>query len=241
MKTVLCYGDSNTWGCVPIKKNSANTLPGRYPKHVRWPGTLQLLLGSHYDVVEEGLNSRTTNLNYKYPPDRNGKTYLPSCLYSHAPIDLVILSLGANDLKPEFNRSAEDICAGLAELIEIIQSSNYGPDMKQPPKILILTQPIPLPISQSFLDDPSTLVFADITKKAKALVPLYAKLAEKKGCFFLDVTTDIHVSNIDGMHLDKEGHLKLARLVANEIKKNLTEQKIREQDNEREYSPRSRL
>ena len=101
-RTILCYGDSNTWGYVPQSPAEKNLTIQRYPRHIRWPGILQNLLGEKFHVVEEGLNSRTTNLDYPIPPDRNGKTYLPSCLYTHAPIDLVILALGGNDLKNSF-------------------------------------------------------------------------------------------------------------------------------------------
>ena len=102
-KTILCYGDSNTWGFTPIDAvipitNKKIAPIKRYNRKEKWTGRLQKLLGENYYVIEEGLNGRTTNLNYHIPPDRNGKTYLPPCLYTHAPIDLVILALGTNDL-----------------------------------------------------------------------------------------------------------------------------------------------
>ena len=53
MTTILCYGDSNTYGYNPV-----NGL--RYPKDVRWTGVLQKLLGEQYAVIEEGCNGRTT-------------------------------------------------------------------------------------------------------------------------------------------------------------------------------------
>ena len=40
MTTVLCYGDSNTYGYIPCSGM-------RYPKDVRWTGRLQVLLGSN--------------------------------------------------------------------------------------------------------------------------------------------------------------------------------------------------
>ena len=43
MTTILCYGDSNTYGYNPV-----NGL--RYPKDVRWTGVLQKLLGEQYAV-----------------------------------------------------------------------------------------------------------------------------------------------------------------------------------------------
>src|SRR5476651_2205463 len=95
--TVLCYGDSNTWGQKPDKS-------GRYPADIRWTGRLQQLLGNGYYIIEEGLGSRTTDLDYDKKSGRNGKIYLIPCLESHNPIDVVVLMLGTNDLKIEFDR-----------------------------------------------------------------------------------------------------------------------------------------
>ncbi len=131
MKTILCYGDSNTWGWNPEKYDEKTDHKARYPRDVRWTGRLQKLLGDNYYVIEEGLNGRATNLNHSEPPDRNGKTYLMPCLYSQSPIDLVILFLGGNDLKAIYNRSAKEIADGLSELISMIQSSKYGADQNQ--------------------------------------------------------------------------------------------------------------
>ena len=52
--TILCYGDSNTWGYIP------GTIRERYEPDVRWTGVAQKLLGSDYLLIEEGLNGRTT-------------------------------------------------------------------------------------------------------------------------------------------------------------------------------------
>jgi lysophospholipase L1-like esterase len=41
MKTVLCYGDSNTWGFDPETGE-------RFPEDVRWPGVLRAKLGDEY-------------------------------------------------------------------------------------------------------------------------------------------------------------------------------------------------
>ena len=58
MKTILCYGDSNTYGYNPVTG-------GRWPEDIRWTGRLQQLLGDEYKVIEEGCNGRTTM--YKAP------------------------------------------------------------------------------------------------------------------------------------------------------------------------------
>ena len=107
---VLCYGDSNTHGQKPDKS-------GRYPSNERWTGLLQDALGDSYYVIEEGLGSRTTDLDYNKKSGRNGRTYLMPCLSSHGPLDIVIIMLGSNDLKTEYGRNAPDIANALQGLI----------------------------------------------------------------------------------------------------------------------------
>ena len=89
--TVLCYGDSNTHGY-----NLQGG--GRFPKEIRWSGRLQEMLGSEYQVVEEGCNGRTTMYG-NVDEWTNGMLYLRPCLYSHRTVDFLIIMLGTNDLK----------------------------------------------------------------------------------------------------------------------------------------------
>lgn len=214
-KTILCYGDSNTWGFIP---QSDHTLPKkRYPRAIRWPGALQALLGDDYHIIEEGLNSRTTNLDHAPPPDRNGKNYLPPCLYTHAPIDLVILALGGNDTKTYFNRTAEDIKNGLAELVDIIQSSKYGIDLTQAPKVLIITPAIPYAFIEEFEDENGVSFLQGAVKKSEQLISLYETLAQEKNCYYLDLSKEVLPSKIDGVHYDKSAHLKCAEMLAAKI------------------------
>lgn len=216
-KNILCYGDSNTWGYVPQSDHSSPKM--RYPRNIRWPGVLQALLGDGFHVIEEGLNSRTTNVDYALPPDRNGKTYLPSCLYSHSPLDLVVLGLGGNDTKTYFNRSADQIKNGLAELIDIIQSSPYGSDMVQAPQVLIITCAIPFPFIEEFQDEGGVKFLEGAVKKSHELVSLYAQLASEKKCHFIDLSKDVIPSKIDGVHYDEVAHKKCAEMLAVKIKK----------------------
>jgi lysophospholipase L1-like esterase len=109
MKTIVCYGDSNTWGCNPVDGS-------RYPPDVRWTGVLAQGLGPEYRIVEEGLNGRTTRWDDAIEPGRNGLAYLRPCIESHNPIDLVITMLGTNDLKRRFNLTASDIAQSAADV-----------------------------------------------------------------------------------------------------------------------------
>ena len=214
-KNILCYGDSNTWGYIPLTNHSA--LKSRYSHNERWPGVLQNLLGGDYHVIEEGLNSRTTNLDYAPPPDRNGKTYLSPCLYSHAPLDLVILALGGNDLKTYFNRSPEEIKDGLGELVDIIKSSKYGAALQASPKVLITTPVIPLLFTEKYVDENGIPFLTGAVKKAERLIGLYSKLAKEKGCDYLNLSKEVIPSEIDGVHYDKAAHRRCAEMLRDKI------------------------
>ncbi|TIX38357.1 MAG: arylesterase, partial [Mesorhizobium sp.] len=84
MKTVLCYGDSLTWGY------DAASLD-RHPLKDRWPSVLQATLGGDIQVIAEGLNGRTTAFDdHLAGADRNGARVLPTVLMTHAPVDLIV-------------------------------------------------------------------------------------------------------------------------------------------------------
>ncbi|HLZ14561.1 MAG TPA: SGNH/GDSL hydrolase family protein [Candidatus Saccharimonadales bacterium] len=202
-QTILCYGDSNTWGQKPDKA-------GRYPVDVRWTGLLQKALGQGYYVIEEGLGSRTTDLEYARKPGRNGKTYLEPCLDSHLPIDIVILMLGTNDLKIEFNRSVQDIASAIERLIEIIKDKTAYQDNKAAQ--IILVSPILIDntapnfaklYTPDYYDHESAL-------KSRQLAPALQKVAGDAGCLFVDAAQVAHAGD-DGIHFSQEAHTALGR------------------------------
>lgn len=104
-KRILCFGDSNTWGYV------SGTDHERFGENIRWPKVLQKLLGLKFEVIEEGLNSRTLVSEDRRPgkEGRNGSQYFIPCLDSQDPLDLVILMLGTNELKEEYKKSPKQI------------------------------------------------------------------------------------------------------------------------------------
>jgi len=215
MKTILCYGDSNTWGYVPGSMNLEKMEVARYPFDVRWTGRLQKILGNDYLIIEEGLCGRTTNIE-AFPnvsgEIRSGKTYLPPCLFSHAPLDLVIIMLGVNDLQPAYNRSAQEAALGIAELIQIIQSTSYGVTMQLPPKILLIGYPL-----VDNRDDLFFGIFNGAFPKSKQFPSLCSEIAKRYGCEYLDMSPHIQMSAIDGLHFDEKAHEKFANLLAEKI------------------------
>ena len=125
MPTIVCYGDSNTWGAVPM---DGRILPQRFAPEERWAGVLRAKLGAGYTVVEEGMNGRTTCLDDPIEGGhKNGLKFLPVVLETHAPFDLLIIKLGTNDLKYRLSMTADDIADGAGLLIDAAKKSACPP------------------------------------------------------------------------------------------------------------------
>jgi lysophospholipase L1-like esterase len=211
MKTILCYGDSNTWGYNPGTQ-------GRYDHKTRWPMALKSLLNKDappddpaWWVVEEGLNGRTSCREDPVEGDKNGLRQLLPILESHKPIDLVAVMLGTNDLKPRFNPTLYDIAQGAQNVIIAIQKSNCGPD-NTAPKVLMICPP-PTVDSPAFKH-----LFGDCVELSERLPPYYKALAVECGAAFLDAGKYIKSSPADGIHLEPEDQRLLAEAVAESVK-----------------------
>ena len=203
MKTILCYGDSNTWGYDPATQD-------RFARDKRWPGALRQALGEDYLVIEEGLNGRTTVWDDPIEGYKNGKEYLIPCLESQRPLDLVVIMLGTNDLKMRFSAPAYDIANGAGVLVDVVQRSSAGPD-DQAPKVLLLAPP-PVTKLTDFAD-----MFTGAELKSKQFSQQYRRVAEEYGCEFLDTATVIVSSALDGIHFEAGEHRKLGQAVAQRI------------------------
>ena len=199
MKTVLCFGDSNTWGFIP------GTDAKRYPWPQRLCGIVQEKLGDDWRVVEEGLNGRTTIFDDPMEPDRNGKLALPMLLKTHAPLDVVTVMLGTNDLKHLFSLEPKDIALGAATLVQLIQSS--GPI----PGILLISPP--------HVSDEAAMApkFDGAIEKSRGLAEAYRRVADDLGCAFLDAAPLCASPVPDGVHLDPDSIRCLAEAMAKQI------------------------
>jgi lysophospholipase L1-like esterase len=204
MISLLCYGDSNTWGSTPGTGE-------RYSHDVRWPGVLQEELGPQFHVIEEGLNGRTTVWDDPIEGHKNGRAYLMPCLQSHQPLDLVILMLGTNDLKLRFSVSARDIAKGIGVLLKDIQYSGAGLNGTAPPVLLIAPPPL-----KPLTDKAES--FEGGEEKSTLLADYYAGIALEWAADFLDAGKVIESSAIDGLHFEPEAHRKLALEIAGIIR-----------------------
>jgi lysophospholipase L1-like esterase len=209
MTTVLCFGDSNTWGYDP-DASSRSPFPLRHPPAVRWTGVLARELGAEWRVIEEGQNGRTTVHDDPFMPARNGRAILPALLESHQPLDLVVMMLGTNDLKAVFAAPAGEIATGATVLARLILQCTAGPGAR-PPRLLLVAPPAVADLGHlPDLDEK----FAGAAAKARRFPALYSAAAEALGCAFLDAQQFTTPSPVDGIHLDAASHAALGGAIA---------------------------
>mgnify|MGYP001564919087 CR=1 FL=1 len=214
-KRILCYGDSITWGRVPGDDNSV-----RYPIDKRWAGILQNLLGNEYEVIEEGLNGRTTNLESPHKAGKNGAVYLFSCLEAHKPLDLIILSLGKNDLKAKYNATPESICKEIETCLRIIYEEGKTASGKTPK--IILVSPCIIEEKERLRFGKKEIDFLGAKEKSEKLGEMYLKIAKKHNIDFLDLAQYVKVSEVDGVHVNEGGHKKIAEIMCRKVIKLLS-------------------
>lgn len=200
MKTVLCFGDSLTWGYDTETRD-------RHPHGDRWPSVLQAALGSDVTVIAEGLNGRTTAYDdHLADCDRNGVKNLPTVLHTHMPLDLVIIMLGSNDMKPMIAGTAHAARAGMQRLVGLVRHHEYSFDYDAP-DILIVSPP---PICET-ADPVFAAVFKGGIEESAMLASLYRDLADDLGCGFFDAGSVAKVTPVDGVHMNAENTRALGR------------------------------
>ncbi len=208
-RTILCYGDSNTHGTMPLETLD---VMGRFGRSDRWPGVLAAALGADAHVIEEGLPGRTT-----VHPDpvsgvyKNGLAVLPAVLESHAPIDLVVLMLGTNDLKHRFQLPPVEIAESAAQLVLTIRHSEAGPEGQAPDVLLVCPPPV---LEAGCLDE----IFEGGAVKSRRLAEFYAATAKRLGVGFLDAGQVIVSSPLDGVHFDADQHARLGQAIADAVR-----------------------
>jgi lysophospholipase L1-like esterase len=188
MRTIVCFGDSNTWGYVPGSDAE------RFPRAVRWPARLAAALGDGYDVVAEGLNGRTATVERPDSEGRNGLPYLLPCLLSHAPVDLVVIFLGTNDVN--FVED-ERIARCVARLVKVARASEAGPGRAAPDVLVVCPPPF----------------------DGHALGPSFAEMCGELRCELLDLDGVASYTDHDVEHLDEVGHAAVAAAVEARVRR----------------------
>jgi lysophospholipase L1-like esterase len=203
-KVLVCFGDSNTHGTVPMDHLDDVR---RFGLDARWTGLLASNLGQGWRVIEEGLPGRTT-----VHPDPiegthlSGLAALPIVIGTHTPIDALVIMLGTNDLKPRFSVGPIDIAASTEILVGTIRTLSAAPGRRMPQILLVAPPPI---LEVGCLAE----MFAGGAAKSRALGMGLQRVADRTGVAFLNAGEHIRSSPTDGVHFDSDQH----RILADEI------------------------
>jgi lysophospholipase L1-like esterase len=205
MSQVLVYADSLSWGLIPDTRR-------RLPFDARWPGIMEAALvsaGSSVRVIEDCLNGRRTVFEDPYKPGRNGMVGLEQRIEINSPLALVIFMLGSNDFQASHHHhTAWHSALGTAALVDAVRRAPIEPGMTVPP-ILIISPP---PAGQA----KGTMApkFQGAEQRCLGLAAALEDVARERGCSFFDAGRIIHVSPVDGVHLDADQHLILGQALA---------------------------
>jgi lysophospholipase L1-like esterase len=204
MAVIVAFGDSNTWGYDPATG-------ARLAPEARWTGVMASALGPEHRVIEEGLNGRTTVFVDPIEPDRRGADYLAPCLRSHAPLELLIIALGCNDMKARFHVSAAEIALGAERLVLMARAEPVGP-RGAPPRMLLVAPP-PIARLTAFAD-----MFRGAEPKSREIAARYAEVAERREIGLVDAGQFIRCSDLDGIHYEADQHAILGQAMAEAVK-----------------------
>lgn len=204
MKNILIYGDSNVWG--------DNFITGcRIPKEKQWVNILRKKLEGQYEIYQEGLPARVAGDEEKEKPHKNGKDTFLAIFRTNAPIDILIIALGTNDLQIKYNRSSKEIIEDLLWYKQIVEEQyrdeedqkKYFKKGKMPKMIYIL------PPNFDYKEKACAVLNEESEKKRKEIIHYF--LTHKEG--YETLLFEDAVLLEDGIHFNYEDHQKMADLV----------------------------
>lgn len=209
---ILCFGDSNTWGYDPGTGQ-------RLDKELRWPGVLARELGENYNVIEDSISGCTTVFSDPYDDLRNGKENLGHALAAHAPLSLLIISLGTNDLK---YTNALGSSKGLNELLRRLDNVDgvYPvpsgiPNFPEGTKVLVIS---PIALHEEIYDRRPEAFLRSKYEESLLFAEYYEPVARAHKAYFLDAAKYAVPSVLDCVHMDVRSHTSLGCAIAEKIK-----------------------
>jgi lysophospholipase L1-like esterase len=217
---VLVYGDSNSWGWQPVLTGFPAS---RLGDEARWAGVLQKQLGAGYHVIVDGLNGRTVDVSYPTPTatlqgaEFNGELGLRVALAREAPLYLIIIMLGTNDVQPGLNRTPTQIAQGISKLVGITRQDHGGVFTTAPQPLVLVIAPPPLgDVSKTPFKD----AFAgDARRKSESLALNFKQIAEQDGVAFFDSSRAVgHAEGVDGVHLSARQHRRLGQALPSSVR-----------------------
>lgn len=211
-RTILCYGDSNTYGFDPLSQK-------RHGVNVRWTMVLQKLLGDKYRVIEEGCNGRTAYNYVEECPWKTGDYGMAAILNSHKPIDLMVFMLGTNDLKNLYDATPQTIADAMLNMMNeaatlLLEQQEYVPEFLLISPVEVSDKLKATPFSDQFDQSSAdkSRELADALKQAAANFNF-----EGKTCHFLNAADYAVPSKLDCIHMDPDQHQRLAKAICDKI------------------------
>ena len=194
MQKILIYGDSNTWG------DNFNT-GKRIPTSKQWPNILKKKLGRKYQIFQEGLPGRLAGdeEERKY---KNGKDTFLSIFKTCAPVDIIFIVLGTNDLQIKYNKSSKKIIEDLKWYKEILEIE-YEDD-----KVKYFNSKFPKIYYVMPINFDNEYIFDELSEKKRLEVINYFRNNNDYNVIFPG-----NMTLFDGIHLDYEGHENMAKII----------------------------
>ena len=145
----------------------------------------------------------------------SGLKYFRPCCESHAPLDLIILMLGTNDLKERFGVNVRTIAYGFRRYRDVV---NTLPESAGKPAVLLVS---PVRINPAYKNH---LLFHDMfgeyaAERSEMFAAAYQEAAGENGWFFLDAALFGRASEEDGIHMDISSHQRLGCVLSEEVRK----------------------
>lgn len=213
VKTILVYGDSNTWGYVPHE--SIRATRARYPYDKRWCGVMALKLGSLYQVIEAGLCGRNTSVDdffFDNNIDLNGLRTFATIFESANPVDILIIMLGTNDLLDRVNLPLDKSASAIKKMIKKAREYNLKPF-----KTIVIAPP---PISEGKNFAVNILYGERAGDSYHFYEALKSALDGMEDVILVDAREVIaKADGVDGIHLSEASHQKLGQFIYEVVKK----------------------
>lgn len=204
---IVFFGDSNTWGFDP---ETGARQKDRF---------VSLIRQAHpeWEIIDEGLNGRTLADDDPYSLPRNGARQISAVIRTHTPYDVLVVMLGTNDAKRLYSTNTGMLERALYHFLD--EATNPAMFRRSPyePGRILLVQP---PLIREDVNDSTWMNFGqagiDMMKNSG---PLYEKAAALYGLDYLPTHGELPVigGSCDGIHLETEGHARLAELLLKKL------------------------
>lgn len=169
------------------------------------------------------MNSRTTSFDDPFCDYLNGRKGLLYTLLAAKPVDLLIISLGTNDLKFTDARGSSkglDALLSAAFSADYVQSDSGNTSVFRGSPLILVISPIPL-LSGIDTREPSSSMQGKYSESLR-FKDYYYPVCQAHGAFFLDASVYATASEVDCVHMGAESHKNLGVAVSHVVRRVLT-------------------